>query len=155
MDLLPHICLSMSLSVMALLLIFVIGLIVPHSLELIGMTIAFIRILLKLGKILKMRQNWNLLFRASKSIWTTLFDLPGTPYMEYVINTGSNYSLKSELLFRTYVTIGLIIISTAKIRNARVVWKMKPLNTFSFTVRIILLNVPHFLAKYQQLLALV
>ena len=77
----------------------------------------------------------------------------GHSYMKYVINTGSNYSLKSELLFRTYVTIGLIVISTAKIRNARVVWKMKPRNTFSFTVRIILLNVPH-LAKYQQLLAL-
>ena len=42
----------------------------------------------------------------------TLFVLLVTPFLEYVINTGLNYSLKSELVFQIYVTIGLITILT-------------------------------------------
>ena len=84
----------------------------------------------------------------------TLFDLPGTLYLEYVINMGLTYSPKLELHFLIYVIIGLITTLIVETLFARVVLKMKPQFTFSYAVRSTLLNAPHFLAKYQQSLAL-
>ena len=78
--------------------------------------------------------------QSFKKILIILFDLLGTPFMGYVINLVSNYLLKLELVFQTYATTDLTIISTVKVLYARAVLKTKHLFISSYAVRIINLN---------------
>ena len=91
----------------------------------------------------------NLLLQILRSILITIFDLPGTPFLDLPINLVLNFQLKLGLGFPTYVTPGSIIILTANGLVA-VVGSMTKLQLISsYAVRCSLMNGLHSLARFQ------